>query len=211
MITQMSQIVLASSNAGKIREFSALFKPLGIELLTQSSFGIADAQEPFLTFVENALAKARHASRYAGLPALADDSGICVAALQGEPGVHSARYAEEEFGSRSDEANNHKLIRLLQNVADRSAWYVAVLVLVLHPDDPQPVIAEAIWKGEIVDVPQGAHGFGYDPHFYLPDEGCTAAALAPERKNTISHRAKALKTLSLLMSERGLIPATGCA
>ena len=211
MSAHLSRIVLASSNAGKIREFSALFKPLGIELVPQSTLGISDAQEPFLTFVENALAKARHASRYSGLPALADDSGICVAALQGEPGVHSARYAEAEFGSRSDEANNRKLIRLLENVTDRTAWYVAVLVLVLHPDDPQPVIAEAIWKGEIVDAPQGAHGFGYDPYFYLPQEGCTAAALAPERKNGISHRAQALKTLSMLMSERGLIPANGLA
>jgi XTP/dITP diphosphohydrolase len=208
MSPHLNRIVLASSNAGKIREFSALFKPLGIALLPQSSLGIADAEEPFLTFVENALAKARHASLHSGLPALADDSGICVAALQGAPGVHSARYATEEGGLRSDHANNNKLIRLLQQATDRTAWYVAVLVLVLHPEDPQPVIAEAIWKGEIVETPQGSHGFGYDPYFYLPEEGCTAAQLAPERKNHISHRAQALKMLSQQMLARGLVSAT---
>ncbi|HBI83459.1 RdgB/HAM1 family non-canonical purine NTP pyrophosphatase [Orrella sp. NBD-18] len=204
-MTILNQVVLASSNPGKIKEFSALLNPLGIELIPQSTLGISDAQEPFLTFVENALAKARHASHYSGRAAMADDSGICVSALQGEPGVHSARFAEQEFGSRSDEANNRKLIGLLQDQADRSAWYVAVLVLVLRADDPQPIIAQAIWKGQIVDQPQGNNGFGYDPHFYLPEEGCTAASLSIERKNQISHRAKALKMLHAQLIEHNLI------
>ena len=201
-MTTLSQVVLASSNAGKIKEFSALFGSLGIELIPQSKLGISDTQEPFLTFVENALTKARHASRYADMPAIADDSGICVSALKGEPGVHSARFASDDFGSRSDEANNHKLIRLLNGVEDRSAWYVAVLVFVLSPDDPMPIIAQAMWKGLIVDEPRGKNGFGYDPHFYIPEEGCTAAELSLERKNLISHRAKALVSLRQQLNEK---------
>lgn len=204
-MTILNKVVLASGNAGKIKEFSALFNSMGIDLIPQATLGITDAQEPFMTFVENALAKARHASHYSGLPALADDSGICVSALKGEPGVHSARFAEEEFGSRSDEANNRKLVRLLQNIEDRSAWYVAVLVLVTRADDPQPVIAEAIWKGRIIDEPHGANGFGYDPYFYISEEGCTAAALSLEHKNRISHRAKALQSLRQMLIERALI------
>lgn len=204
-MTAINQVVLASSNAGKIKEFSALFEPLGVELIPQSKLGITDTQEPFLTFVENALTKARHASRYAGMPAIADDSGICVSALKGEPGVHSARFALEDFGSRSDEANNRKLIRLLNGVEDRSAWYVAVLVFVLSADDPTPVIAQAVWKGRIVDEPRGGNGFGYDPHFYIPEEGCTAAELSLERKNSISHRAKALISLRQQLIELGWI------
>lgn len=204
-MTAINQVVLASSNAGKIKEFSALFEPLGVELIPQSKLGITDTQEPFLTFVENALTKARHASRYAGMPAIADDSGICVSALKGEPGVHSARFALEDFGSRSDEANNRKLIRLLNGVEDRSAWYVAVLVFVLSADDPTPVIAQAVWKGRIVDEPRGGNGFGYDPHFYIPEEGCTVAELSLERKNSISHRAKALISLRQQLIELGWI------
>jgi XTP/dITP diphosphohydrolase len=192
----LRQVVLASGNPGKLREFSALFAPLGIELIPQSRLGVSEAEEPYCTFVENALTKARHASRHTGLPALADDSGLCVAALGGAPGVYSARYAQRELGGeKSDAANNALLVRRLAGQADRRAWYVALLVLVRAQDDPQPLIGEGIWHGEIVDAPQGDHGFGYDPHFHLPEQGMTAAAMAPELKNSVSHRARALKEL----------------
>ena len=194
--SSLRQVVLASGNPGKLREFSALFAPLGIELIPQSQFGVSEAEEPYATFVENALTKARHASRHTGLPALADDSGLCVAALGGAPGVYSARYAQRrQGGEKSDAANNALLVRELAGQPDRRAWYVALLVLVRSEDDPQPLIGEGIWHGEIVDAPQGEHGFGYDPHFYLPEQGMTAAAMAPEQKNQVSHRARALKEL----------------
>ena len=194
--SSLRQVVLASGNPGKLREFSALFAPLGIELIPQSRFGVSEADEPYCTFVENALTKARHASRHTGLPALADDSGLCVAALGGAPGVYSARYAQrQQGGQKSDAANNALLVRELAGQLDRRAWYVALLVLVRAPDDPQPLIGEGIWHGEIVDAPQGDHGFGYDPHFYLPEQGMTAAAMSPELKNSVSHRARALKEL----------------
>lgn len=203
----LRQIVLASANPGKLKEFSALFQPLGIELIPQGTLGIQDAEEPFDTFVENALTKARHASLQSGLPALADDSGICVSYLLGEPGIHSARYAQDEHGNRSDEANNKKLIQELKDAPDRSAWYVAVLVLVLRHDDPQPVIAEAIWKGQVLEQAKGEHGFGYDPYFFLPEEGLTAAELSAERKNQISHRAQALQLLLKQLALRDLLGA----
>ena len=206
--SQINSVVLASSNAGKLREFDALFKPLGVDLIAQGTLNISDAPEPHPTFLENALAKARHASAHSGLPALADDSGLCVQALRGEPGIHSARYAELEHGSRSDAANNQKLIHTLRGVVNRSAWYVAVLVLVTRHDDPQPIVAEANWCGEIVDQPRGVNGFGYDPYFYLPEQGCTAAELAPSLKNQISHRGQALRHLLKQLVERGLV-ATG--
>ena len=201
----LSNVVLASGNPGKLREFSALFQPLGVKLIAQGTLGIPDAPEPHPTFVENALAKARHASALSGLPALADDSGICVAALGGEPGIHSARYAQAEAGEKSDEANNRKLIATLAGVRDRRACYVAVLVLVARPDDPLPVIAQATWDGVIVDAPRGEHGFGYDPYFDLPADGLCAAQLDPVRKNTISHRAMALQELLAQLRNRGLI------
>ncbi|MCD0503494.1 RdgB/HAM1 family non-canonical purine NTP pyrophosphatase [Bordetella petrii] len=193
----LSRVVLASNNAGKLREFSALFAPLGIELVPQGELGVPEAPEPHVTFVENALAKARHASQLTGLPALADDSGLCVAALAGAPGVYSARYAQlaNPRAERSDEANNALLVSKLAGVPDRKAWYVAVLVLVRAHDDPQPLIGEGLWHGEIVDAPRGANGFGYDPHFLLPDLGHTAAELDPAQKNRVSHRARALKQL----------------
>jgi XTP/dITP diphosphohydrolase len=194
--SSLRQVVLASGNPGKLREFSALFAPLGIELIPQSQFGVSEAEEPYCTFVENALTKARHASRHTGLPALADDSGLCVAALGGAPGVYSARYAQRRHGGeKSDAANNALLVSELAGQPDRRAWYVALLVLVRSEDDPQPLIGEGIWHGEIVDAPQGDHGFGYDPHFYLPEQGMTAAAMPPELKNSVSHRARALKEL----------------
>jgi XTP/dITP diphosphohydrolase len=189
------RVVLASGNAGKLREFSALFAPLGIQLIPQSELGVPDADEPHVTFVENALEKARHASRLTGLPALADDSGLCVDALAGAPGVYSARYASRAGGEKSDAANNALLVRNLAAQANRAASYVALLVLVHGADDPCPLIGEGTWHGEIVDVPRGDNGFGYDPYFYLPDLGKTAAELAPEQKNSVSHRAQALRQL----------------
>lgn len=188
----MKKLVLASNNAGKLREFGALLAPLDFEVLPQAYFGVSEAEEPHCTFVENALTKARHASRATGLPAMADDSGLCVEALGGAPGVWSARYAGEP---KSDQRNNEKLVADLAGQPRRNAHYVCVLVLLRHADDPQPVIAEGAWHGEIIDAPRGAGGFGYDPHFWLPEFGCTAAELAAEKKNAISHRGKALARL----------------
>lgn len=188
-----SKIVLASGNAGKLKEFSALFSAANIEILPQSQFNTPECPEPFHTFVENALAKARHASQYSGLPALADDSGICVNALGGAPGVLSARFAGDN--PKSDAANNAKVSQLLANQADKSCYYVCVLVLVRHPNDPQPIIAEGIWHGTWQFQAAGEHGFGYDPHFFLPEHNITAAQMQPEIKNQISHRAQALQEL----------------
>lgn len=187
------KIVLASGNAGKLREFSRLFAEKSITVLPQSEFNVPECAEPFETFVENALAKARHASRYSGLPALADDSGICVPALGGRPGVFSARYAGEN--PKSDAANNAKLCADLADKQDLSCYYVCVLVCVRHEHDPQPIIAEGIWHGVWQMEAAGENGFGYDPHFYLPEQGLTAAEMLPEVKNTVSHRALALREL----------------
>lgn len=187
------RLVIASGNRGKIAEFARLLEPLGYALTPQSELGISEADEPFLTFVENALAKARHASRQSGLPALADDSGICVPSLGGAPGVLSARFAGEP---KSDEANNAKLVSLLQAHEDKSAYYYCVLVYVRHADDPQPVIAEGRWDGEFIASARGQGGFGYDPHFWLPALGKTAAELPPEEKNLLSHRGQALRALA---------------
>ena len=194
----MSQrIVIASGNRGKIAEFARLLEPLGYQLTAQSELGISEAEEPHLTFVENALAKARHASRASGLPALADDSGICVPALGGAPGVLSARFAGEP---RSDAANNAQLVNALSAHADKSAYYYCVLVYVRHADDPQPLIAEGRWDGEILASARGQGGFGYDPHFWLPSLGKTAAELAPDEKNLLSHRGQALRALVARLS-----------
>ncbi|UIF86996.1 RdgB/HAM1 family non-canonical purine NTP pyrophosphatase [Cupriavidus sp. UYPR2.512] len=191
----MQRLVLASNNAGKLLEFGALLAPLGFDVVPQGELGIPEAEEPFATFVENALAKARHASRLAGLPALADDSGICVQALDGAPGVYSARYAQMAGQARSDAANNAHLVSQLAGKLNRHAHYYCVLVFVRHAEDPCPIIAEGLWHGEVVDAPRGAGGFGYDPHFLLPGLGKTAAELSPEEKNTVSHRAQALRAL----------------
>jgi XTP/dITP diphosphohydrolase len=188
----MKQIVLASNNAGKLREFSQMFARYDFEVLPQAHFNIPEAEEPHITFVENALAKARHAAQLTGLPALADDSGLCVTALGGAPGVFSARYAGEP---KSDERNNQKLIADLQGKADRRAHYVAVLVFVRHADDPQPIVVEGEWHGEIIDMPHGENGFGYDPYFLVPDLKQTAAEISADEKNQRSHRGKALKLL----------------
>ena len=188
----MSTLVIASGNAGKLREIAHILAPLGIEAVPQSEFKVPDCPEPHVTFVENCLAKARHASLHSGLPALADDSGICVEALGGAPGVFSARYAGEP---KSDQRNNEKLVAALQGVANRRAHYTCVMVFVRHPDDPEPVIAEGRWFGEIVDTPRGANGFGYDPYFLLPEYGKTGAELDADTKNAISHRGHALRDL----------------
>lgn len=188
----MKKLVLASNNPGKLREFQMMLAPLGIEVLTQAQLGISEAEEPHCTFVENALAKARHASRESGLPALADDSGICVDALGGAPGVLSARYAGEP---KSDARNNEKLLHVMQGIADRRAHYYCVLVLVRHAEDPQPVIAEGEWHGEIAREERGTGGFGYDPLFWLPELGRMSAELAHDEKAQLSHRARALKIL----------------
>jgi XTP/dITP diphosphohydrolase len=196
----MKTLVIASGNAGKLREIGAILAPLAIDVMPQSAFGVIDTEEPHVTFVENAIAKARHASRHAGLPALADDSGVCVDALGGAPGVHSARYAGEP---RSDQSNNLKLVAALQGKSSMRAHYYCVMVMVRHADDPRPLIAEGIWHGEITDSPRGGHGFGYDPHFLLPDLGKTAAELDPVLKNRISHRGLALSALLDRMSAEG--------
>jgi XTP/dITP diphosphohydrolase len=199
----LTSIVLASGNAGKIKEFAALFQPLGISLIPQASLNISDAPEPHPSFIENALTKARHASALSGLPSIADDSGLCVRALGGAPGILSARYAQTAEGTRSDLANNQKLVRELANITDRKAWYVAVLVFLTHAEDPQPLIAEASWYGEIIHAPRGSHGFGYDPYFFIPEHGCTVAQLEPALKNRISHRGQAMQLLFSKMRERG--------
>jgi XTP/dITP diphosphohydrolase len=191
----MHQVVLASGNPGKLREFSALFAPLGVSLIAQRELGISDAEEPHPTFVENALAKARHASRESRLPALADDSGICVDALQGRPGVRSARFANPQPGLAQDDANNARLMIELEGVADRTARYVCVLVLVRCWDDPRPLIVEADWVGLVIDRPRGQGGFGYDPYFLPTGLGQTAAELAAEDKNRLSHRGRAARAL----------------
>lgn len=185
-------IVLASNNAGKLKEFREMFAFIGFDVRPQGEFNVPEAEEPHPTFVENALAKARHAARITGVPALADDSGVCVNALGGAPGVYSARYAGEP---KSDARNNQKLIADLEAHADKSAYYYCVLVFVRHADDPQPVIAEGRWNGEITADASGEGGFGYDPHFWLPELQKTAAELSAEEKNRLSHRGQALRTL----------------
>lgn len=191
-MSTLKKLVIASNNKGKLREIGELLAPLAIDVAPQSEFNISEADEPHFTFVENALAKARHASRCSGLPVLADDSGICVSALGGAPGVNSARYAGEP---KSDERNNLKLIEALRNQTDRRAYYYCVIVLVRHADDPQPIIVDGSWYGEIIDQPHGSGGFGYDPYFFLPAFGKTSAELTAEQKNQISHRGQALAKL----------------
>jgi XTP/dITP diphosphohydrolase len=186
------RLVLASGNSGKLREFRRLLKPLGIEVIAQAELGLEEIAEPHHTFVENALAKARHASRLAHLPALADDSGICVDALGGAPGVQSARFAGEP---PSDARNNAKLVERLAGIADRRAHYYCMLALMRHGDDPEPILAEGRWEGTIIDLPRGGGGFGYDPHFLDAETGLTGAELPLEKKNQLSHRGKAIRSL----------------
>lgn len=191
------RLVLASGNLGKLAEFSRLLQPLGFDLCTQTELGISEADEPYVTFIENALAKARHVARLSGLPALADDSGICVPALAGAPGVLSARFAGEP---KSDQANNAKLIAELHTHTNKNAYYYCALVYLRSADDPQPVIAEGRWSGEIIGTARGQGGFGYDPHFWLPSLGKTVAELDANEKNRLSHRGQALRELVAKLS-----------
>jgi len=200
-ITNQNVVVLATGNTGKLREFNAMLKPLEWNIKPQSELHVSEVPETGLSFVENALIKARNASQQTGLPALADDSGIEVDALNGAPGIYSARYASENC---SDDDNNKKLLSDLAMVpaAQRSARYRACLVYLRHAEDPVPIIAEGHWEGLIVDQPRGDHGFGYDPYFWLPEYSCTAAELSPDKKNQVSHRARALAALLKILLEQ---------
>jgi XTP/dITP diphosphohydrolase len=195
---RFNKLVVASNNLGKLRELGLMLGPLGIEAQPQTVYDVPEAEEPHATFVENALAKARNAAQHTGLPALADDSGILVDALDGEPGVSSARFAGEP---KSDERNNRKLVESMRAAADRAAHYYCVIVVVRHALDPKPLIAEGQWDGEIVLEPRGSGGFGYDPYFYLPELGMTVAELPLEEKNRRSHRALALGALAAKLRE----------
>ncbi len=186
------RLILASNNAGKLKEFNEILGAIGFTLHAQGEFGVPEADEPHATFVENALEKARHAARLTGLPALADDSGVCVNAFGGAPGVYSARFAGEP---KSDARNNEKVIADLAAHADKSAYYYCVLVYVRHADDPQPVIADGRWDGEITPQARGSNGFGYDPHFFIPALGKCVAELTAQEKNALSHRGQALRQL----------------
>jgi XTP/dITP diphosphohydrolase len=202
----MDKIVIASNNAGKLREFNALFAAYSINAITQGELGIAEAEEPYLTFVENALTKARHAAELSKLPALADDSGLCVPALGGAPGVWSARYAGEP---KSDARNNEKLLADMRQITDRRAFFYCALVFVRTADDPQPVIADGVWHGEITDAPRGTSGFGYNPVFNIPALNLTAAEISDTQKNILSHRAQALKALIDKFTQFGLVSPRG--
>lgn len=193
-MTEPRKLVLASNNPGKLRELRALLAPLGWQVISQGELGVTEAEEPACTFVENALLKARHASLATGLPALADDSGLAVAALDGAPGVRSARYAGE---GASDAQNNARLLADLEDVDDaqRQALFHCVLVMIEHAQDPTPVISHGTWPGTILRAPAGTEGFGYDPLFYVPEKGCSAAQLDAEEKSRLSHRGRALREL----------------
>ena len=197
----MRKIVLASSNQGKLREFSTLLAPYDIEIVTQDQLGIEPAEETGQTFVENAILKARHASAASGLPALADDSGLEVDALNGAPGVFSARYAGP---GAKDGDNNQKLLAALQEVpeAQRTARYHCILVLMRHALDPTPLICQGSWEGVILQEPRGTGGFGYDPLFWLPEQQCSVADLPAEQKNQLSHRGRALRQLVEQLAQR---------
>ncbi len=199
----MSQrVVLASSNKGKVKEFSELLADQSILVVPQSDFGVPDADETGLSFVENAILKARNAAAHTGLPAIADDSGLEVDYLNGAPGIYSARYAGEHCGS---DANNRKLLEALEGVdeAQRTARFQCLLVFLRHADDPTPLICQGTWEGRILNAPQGEAGFGYDPLFHVPSEGCSAAELAAERKNSMSHRGQALQCLLAKLRQAG--------
>lgn len=198
----LKQLVIATGNSGKLSEIQALLQPLNIEVVPQTAFKVPAAAEPHCTFIENALAKARHASQCTGLPALADDSGLCVEALQGAPGVHSAYFGGEP---RSDAKNNAYLLEMLKDQTNRRAYYYCALVLVRRHDDPQPLIADGIWTGEILNAPRGTLGFGYDPLFLDDKTDKTGAELEPEIKNHISHRGHALRKMLHLIEKLNVI------
>lgn len=196
-----TRIVIATGNAGKWQEIRTLLAPAGFDVVRQSDFAVPEAEETGFTFVENALIKARNASQHAGLPAIADDSGLEVDVLDGAPGIHSARYAGAGAG---DADNNRKLLSELKRLGAQEpvARFQCVIVFLRHPRDPVPLIAQGTWEGRIVDSPRGTQGFGYDPLFFVPSEDCTAAELPPERKNHLSHRGQALSRLMDLMKHR---------
>jgi XTP/dITP diphosphohydrolase len=199
----VKRLVLASGNPGKLKEIRALLAPLALEVIPQAELGIAEAEEPYPTYLENALAKARHASYAANLPALADDSGLSVEALGGAPGVHSSHYAGTLGGREERDArNNAKLLGVLESTAAREATFVSVIVLLRHAADPEPLVAEGRWLGTIARAPRGANGFGYDPLFVVEGRGVTAAELGDDEKNRISHRGQALERLLALLRER---------
>jgi XTP/dITP diphosphohydrolase len=207
MATPRLRLVLASNNAGKLAELQRLFAPLALELVAQPALGLAEADEPHRTFVENALAKARHAAQATGCAALADDSGLCVDALGGAPGVVSAHYAEAALpdGDREarrraqDAANNRRLLQRMEGIADRRAAFVCTLVALRSADDPQPLIAHGRWAGDLLGAPRGRGGFGYDPLLFIPALGATVAELTPVQKNACSHRAQAAAAMLALM------------
>ncbi|GGX42939.1 RdgB/HAM1 family non-canonical purine NTP pyrophosphatase [Saccharospirillum salsuginis] len=200
----MSQWVLASGNAGKLREFGRLLEPLDIEVVPQKELGVVDADETGLSFIENAILKARHAAEATGLPALADDSGLEIDALNGAPGIYSARYSALIGGEHNDTANIERVLNELKDVpeAERTARFQCVLAFMRHAQDPTPLIVQRSWEGVILTQPVGEDGFGYDPIFYVPDQGCTAAELAPEVKNRLSHRGQAMAAFLPLLEQR---------
>ena len=193
--TTLNKIVLASNNAGKAREITEILKTYGISVVPQSDFGVPEIPETGLTFIENALLKARNACHHTGLPAIADDSGIEIDALQGRPGIYSARYSGE---GASDEANLQKALTELKDIpeAQRGARFQCLMVLLEHENDPTPLICQGAWEGRILTEPQGENGFGYDPIFYVPEHQCSSAQLTADQKNALSHRGKALKILA---------------
>jgi XTP/dITP diphosphohydrolase len=194
----IEKLVIASGNQGKLAEIQSLLKPLNIEVLPQAAFNVSEAAEPHATFIENALAKARHASLATGLPALADDSGLCLEALEGSPGVHSAYFC----GEKDDAKNNAHTLKTLKQHDNRFAHYYCCLVLVRKHDDPQPLIAEGVWAGQILKKPRGNNGFGYDPIFMDNITGKSAAELTPELKNKLSHRGQALRKMLRLLENQ---------
>lgn len=202
----MTRWVLASGNAGKLREFSRLLAPLDIKITPQGELGVTDAEETGLSFIENAILKARHAAEATGLPALADDSGLEIDALDGAPGIYSARYASRAGGEHSDAANIERVLAELQGVppARRGARFQCVLAYMRHAADPTPLIVQRSWEGRILEAPGGTGGFGYDPVFYVPNQGCTAAELDSERKNRLSHRGRAMADFLPLVKQARL-------
>jgi XTP/dITP diphosphohydrolase len=185
--------VLASNNAGKLQEFSDLLAPLSVTIQPQRAFDVEDAIEDGLSFIENAIIKARHASKATGLPALADDSGLEVDALSGAPGIYSARYASMDGGEKSDQANLQKVLAEMQDITDRTARFHCVLSFVRHAQDPTPIIIQGTWEGSILEAPQGEKGFGYDPIFWVKEHNCAAAELTKAQKNQLSHRGQAVR------------------
>jgi XTP/dITP diphosphohydrolase len=204
MRMSLAKLVIASNNKGKLAELSPMLSPLGFGLVTQGELGIPEAEEPFHTFLENALAKARHASRASGLPALADDAGLCVDAWGGLPGVQTAYYCTQYGYAKSDENNRKALLDNMQGVANRRAALVSTIVALRHADDPEPLVAVGRAPGVLTTEPIGTNGFGFDPVLFIESEGMTFAQMTPERKNQLSHRGQATRAMMALIRERWL-------